>query len=126
MLYLAELPEQIGAFHGVGTNGIVMNKKALDAVIRSARTIRQINSYVYWALLEEYLLALGYAGGSQVRRIIYETAKENFGEDHPATEIARKGKAVMFPSVSEPRMKQHTANIELITDFDRSADRYIK
>lgn len=126
MLYLAELPDQIGAYHGVGTNGIVMNKAALDAVTRSARTIREINSYVYSILLHEYLHALGHIEEPQVRRLVFEISKENLGEDHPATEIAHKGPAVMFPGVGEPRLRERSENVELITDFDRSTDSYIK
>ncbi len=126
MLYLAELPEQIGAFHGVGTNGIVMNKKALDAVTRSARTIRHINSYVYSILLHEYLHSLGYIDEAQVRRLVFEISKDNLGADHPATEIAHKGPAIIFPGVGEPTFREHSDSMELITDFDRSTNSYIK
>lgn len=126
MLYLAGLPEHIGAYHAVGTNGIVMNKSALDAVTRSARTIREINSYVYSILLHEYLHSLGYIEELQVRKLVYEVSKDNFGIDHPTTEIAHKGPAVIFPGVGEPRLREPTENVELISDFDRSTDSYIK
>ena len=123
---LAELPEQVGAYHAVGTNGIVMNKSALDAVTRSARTIREINTYVYSILLHEYLHSLGYIDEAQVRRLVFEISKDNLGADHPATDIAHKGPAVIFPGVGEPSFKEHSENVELITDFDRSTDSYIK
>jgi hypothetical protein len=126
MLYLAELPEQIGAYHAIGTNGIVMNRLALDAVTRSARTIRQINSYVYSILLHEYLHALGHVDEAEARRLVYQISKENFGDDHPVTEIAHKGPAVMFPGVGEPKFKERSDSVELITDFDRSINSYIK
>lgn len=126
MLYLAELPEHVGAYHAVGTNGIVMNKSALDAVTRSARTIREINSYVYSILLHEYLHSLGYVDEAQARKLVYEISKENLGADHPATEIAHRGPAVMFPGVGEPRLKERSDDVEIITDFERSTDRYIK
>ena len=126
MLYLAELPEQVGAFHGVGTNGIVMNKRGLDAVTHSARTLREINAYVYSILLHEYLHSLGYVDEAQARKLVFEISKENLGEDHPATEIAHKGPAIIFPGVGEPTFREHSENVELITDFDRSTDSYIK
>jgi len=126
MLYLAELPEHVGAYHAVGTNGIVMNKSALDAVTRSARTIREINSYVYSILLHEYLHSLGYVDEAQARRLVFEISRENLGEDHPATEIAHKGPAAMFPGIGEPTLKEHSEDVEIITDFDRSTDSYIK
>jgi len=126
MLYLAELPEQIGAYHAMGTNGIVMNKLALDAVTRSARTLRHINSYVYSILLHEYLHSLGYVDEAQARKLVFEVSKENLGEDHPATEIAHRGTAEMFPGIGEHIRKEHSQNVEIVTDFDRSTDRYIK
>jgi len=126
MLYLAELPEHVGAYHAVGTNGIVMNKSALDAVTRSARTIREINSYVYSILLHEYLHSLGYVDEAQARKLVYEISKENLGVDHPATEIAHRGPAVMFPGVGEPTFKEHSEDVEIVTDFDRSTGSYIK
>lgn len=126
MLYLAELPEHIGAYHAVGTNGIVMNKSALDAVTRSARTIREINSYVYSILLHEYLHSLGYVDEAQARRLVLQISRENLGEDHPATEIAHKGPAAMFPGVGEPTFREHSGDVEIVTDFDRSTDSYIK
>ena len=126
MLYLAELPEHVGAYHAVGTNGIVMNKSALNAVTRSARTIREINSYVYSILLHEYLHSLGYVDEAQARKLVYEISKENLGVDHPATEIAHRGPAVMFPGVGEPTFKEHSEDVEIVTDFDRSTGSYIK
>lgn len=126
MLYLAELPEHVGAYHAVGSNGIVMNKLALDAVTRSARTIREINSYVYSILLHEYLHSLGYVDESHARRLVFEISRENLGEDHPATEIAHRGPAEMFPGVGEPTIKEHSEDVEIISDFDRSTDSYIK
>ena len=126
MLYLAELPEQVGAFHGVGTNGIVMNKRALDAVTHSARTMREINAYVYSILLHEYLHSLGYIDEEQVAKLVFEISKDNLGSDHPATEIAHKGPAMIFPGVGEPTPGEHSDKMELITDFDRSTNSYIK
>jgi len=126
MLYLADLPEQIGAYHAVGTNGIVMNRSSLDAVTHSARTMREINAYVYSILLHEYLHALGYIDESQVRRLVFHVSKENLGNDHPATEIAHKGPAVIFPGVGEPRLRKRSESVEIVTDFERSTDSYIK
>lgn len=126
MLYLAELPEHVGAYHAVGTNGIVMNRTALDAVTRSARTLREINSYVYSILLHEYLHSLGYVDEAQARRLVFQISRENLGEDHPATEIAHRGPAAMFPGLGEPTLKGRSENVEIVTDFERSTDSYIK
>jgi len=34
MLVLADLPMHLGAFHGVGTNSIVMNRALLDRIVK--------------------------------------------------------------------------------------------
>jgi len=70
MLYLARLPKHIGAFHTLGTNGIVMNRNTLDVVTHGARSLREINSYVYSILLHEYLHALGHVEERDVRKIV--------------------------------------------------------
>jgi len=80
MLYLGNLPLHIGAFHGVGSNGIVINKRLLNTI--SFNSSIEINSYIFTLLLHEYLHSLGYMNERQVRRLVYEICKEAFGEDH--------------------------------------------
>lgn len=128
MLYLAELPRQVGAFHTLGTNGIVMNKSALNMVTRSARSLREINGYVFSILLHEYLHALGYVPERTVRPLVYEICKENLGADHPATRISKEGPSTYFPGIVEHpewQYEKEQPDVEIITDFDRSSQRYI-
>ncbi len=125
MLYLAKLPMQIGAFHTMGTNGIVMNRTILDMVTHGARSLREINSYVYSILLHEYLHALGYVEERDVRRLVYDVSLETFGPDHPATEIASKGPGAMFPAIALHDAPTGTPDVEVIPDLERSSQRYI-
>ncbi len=125
MLYLAKLPRHIGAFHTLGSNGIVMNRNTLDMVTHGARSLREINSYVYSILLHEYLHALGYVEERDVRRLVYDVSLETFGPEHPATQIASKGPSVMFPEISLHNEPTETPDLEMIPDLERSSQHYI-
>ena len=125
MLYLAKLPNHIGAFHTMGTNGIVMNRTALDAVTQSAHSLREINSYVYSILLHEYLHALGYAEEREVRRLVYDVTLDTFGPEHPATKIASKGPSAILPSPLFDASPNKSPEVEVVPDLEKSSQRYI-
>jgi hypothetical protein len=125
MLYLARLPKHIGAFHTMGTNGIVMNRNTLDSVTHGARSLREINSYVYSILLHEYLHALGYTEERDVRRLVYDISLETFGPGHPATKIASKGPSIVFPDAAFDQVPSETPDVEMIPDLEGSSQRYI-
>ena len=125
MLYLAKLPKHIGAYHTMGTNGIVMNRTILDMITHGAKSLREINSYVYSILLHEYLHALGYMEERDVRKLVYDVSLETFGPDHPATQIASRGPGAMFPEISLHDVPTDTPDIEVIPDLEKSSQRYI-
>jgi hypothetical protein len=125
MLYLARLPKQIGAFHTMGTNGIVMNRTTLDMITHGAKSLREINSYVYSILLHEYLHALGYVEEDEVRKLVYDVSLETFGPNHPATQIASKGPGAILPDVTVEGTPNKTLDFEVIPDLERSSQRYI-
>jgi len=125
MLYLARLPKHIGAYHAMGTNGIVMNRTTLDMVTHGARSLREINSYVYSILFHEYLHALGYVDERDVRRLVYDVSLETFGPEHPATQIASKGPSALFPEVVLDTVPNEAPDVEVIPDLERSSQRYI-
>ena len=133
MLVLADLPIQVGAFHGLGSNQIVMNRTLLDRVIASGHPRSYINSFVYSILLHEYLHSLGVSDEGEVRRLVYDISLKTFGADHPASTIASKGPwtllrrpgyvetSIQFEEQPEAKVR----NAELVTDFDRSHRSYI-
>jgi len=125
MLYLARLPRHIGAFHTMGTNGIVMNRNTLDIVTHGARSLREINSYVYSILLHEYLHSLGYVEESDVRKLVYDVSLDAFGPEHPATQIASKGPSAVFPDIVLNESPTQDHEIEVIPDLEGSSHRYI-
>lgn len=92
---------------------------------RGARSLREINSYEYSILLHEYLHSLGYAGESDVRRLVYDISLETFGPDHPATKIASKGPREVLPEATFNEVPSETPDIEMVPDLERSSQRYI-
>jgi hypothetical protein len=59
MLFLDDLPLQVGAYHPVGTNNIVLNRRLVEIVEASLSRKHVVNALVYNLLLHEYLHALG-------------------------------------------------------------------
>jgi len=133
MLILADLPMHLGAFHGVGTNQIVMNRVLLDRIVAAGHPRSQINAFVYSILLHEYLHSLGVIDESEVRRLVNEISVNTFGPDHPASTIASRGPWSLLRGVgfvdthisNETRLELKQRRAELVTDFDRSHRTYI-
>jgi hypothetical protein len=131
MLLLADLPLRLGAFHGVGTNSIVMNRTLLDRIVKSGHSRLEVNSFIYSILLHEYLHSLGLIEESEVRRLVRDISTATFGDDHPTSKIATNGPWTMLPqswsyedqgSIEFGRSRR---DMELIRDFDRSHSNYI-
>ena len=124
MLVLADLPGQIGAFHEVGSNAIVLNRRLLNAVVRTGRSMREINSYVFTVLLHEYLHSLGHLDERQVRELSHQITKGAFGEDHPTTEFVVRGLAEKnvgrFLENGEVKLPQ------IIPDLEKTVQSYIQ
>jgi hypothetical protein len=133
MLVLADLPMHLGAFHGVGTNQIVMNRALLDRIVAAGHPRSQINAFVYSILLHEYLHSLGVIDESEVRRLVNEISVNTFGPNHPASTIASRGPWSLLRGVGfvdthisdETRLELKQRRAELVTDFDRSDRTYI-
>jgi hypothetical protein len=90
-LYLKELPLEVGAFHKMGTNIIVMNRALIDRVVEAQVSFAEMRSFIFNILLHEYLHSLGIYDELKTRRLTYEISKVSLGEKHPATILARKG-----------------------------------
>jgi hypothetical protein len=120
MLFLDDLPLQVGAYHSVGTNNIVLNRSLVDVVEASIPSKKTINALVYNLLLHEYLHALGELSEIEVRRVVVQVAKRCFGEEHEATMLARKSPWVLlkdFPLGSKSAPKRV---IEIVKDFEKT------
>ena len=88
MLVLADAPAYVLAFHGVGSNFVVVNRMVLRALLSSGLPKMRVNAYLFTVLLHEYLHSLGYLDEREVRKMVAELTREVFGEDHPAHQAA--------------------------------------
>jgi hypothetical protein len=112
---------KVGAFHPMGTNDIVLNRRLLNA---AARTEPAWKAYVFTILLHEYIHSLGYADERQVRGLTYRVCVDNFGRDHPVVEAAITGPWVnlspeAFESIGDDM------DLERVRDFERIDSNYI-
>src|SRR3990170_6644485 len=78
MLFLDDLPLQLGAYHPIGTNNIVLNRTLVEIVEASEKSKRVVNALVYNLLLHEYLHAMGEYSEVEVRRLVVAVAKKCF------------------------------------------------
>ena len=129
MLGLADLPEYIGAFHQMGSNFIVMNRVLLNQVTHIAKDRRQVNAYVYYTLLHEYLHTLGYVDEGQVRKLTREICGRILGPDHPATKLAVDGPAIVFPEMSfqhhSELRSRRLPKFEIVREFEKEYRNYV-
>jgi len=125
MLYLGNLPLQVGAFHQIGSNGIVMNKRLLNLMLRSSNSVTEVNSFIFSILLHEYLHSLGYLDETEVRRLVHKISAAVFGTDHPTGKMILSG---LFPKIPPSELQpqgDEDLELELIRDFERSNQSYI-
>lgn len=123
MLYLEDLPLQVGAFHTVGSNGIVLNRRLLEIMSKSTRSITDLNSFIFTTLLHEYLHSFGYLDEGHVRKLVYKISLEAFGSGHPAVQMALDPP---FPRMPLPEIFARSLEpAELVKDFEGSRQTYI-
>jgi hypothetical protein len=124
LLYLGDLPIGVGAFHQVGSNGIVLNRRVLEVVSRSVKTDAELNSFIFSLLLHEYLHSLGYLDEGEVRKMVHRVSLEVFGEGHPAVAMALEPP---LTKILPPDMHMEEASpyLELVRDFEKPDQSYI-
>lgn len=125
MLFLDDLSLQLGAYHPLGTNNIVLNRALVDIAEAATRSKRLVNAFVYILLLHEYLHALGYVTEMQVRPLVYEVAKASFGEDHVASQLAKLGLWELLKGVPLGALEGRKRIMEIVKDFESTDKGYI-
>jgi len=124
MLFLDDLPIQLGAYHSLGTNNIVLNRRLVQIVEASVKSKRVVNALTYNLLLHEYLHALGKYSEMEVRRLVYEVAKECFGEGYVATDIAKKSPWALLKGIPLEVVNVPKRVMEIVKDFEKT-NKYI-
>jgi hypothetical protein len=120
MLFLDDLPLQLGAYYPVGTNNIVLNRALVEIVEASMSDKATVNALVYNLLLHEYLHALGDLSESGVRREVVEVAKKCFGERHIATVVAQKSPWVLLKDIPLGPFNAPKRVMEIVKDFEKT------
>lgn len=124
MLFLDDLPLQLGAYHSVGTNNIVLNRSLVEVVEASEKSRPVVNVLVYNLLLHEYLHALGELSEGEVKRLVVVIAKKCFGDEHTATVIARKSPWVLLRSIPVTAGNPPKRVMQIVKDSEKT-DKYI-
>jgi hypothetical protein len=120
MLFLDDLPLQLGAYYPVGTNNIVLNRALVEIVEAAITSKRTVNAFVYNLLLHEYLHALGELSETKVRRGVVEVAVKCFGESHIATVIARKTPWILLRDIPLGPLNAPKRVMEIVKDFEKT------
>lgn len=118
-LGLTDLPIQIGAFHQLGSNFIIMNKRLLEEVAKSGDR-KLINSYIFHVLLHEYIHSLGFINEQETQILTHDISQKVLGKNHPATLIARQGIGSVFSdfNITPTNNIQEMKEIEIVKDFE--------
>lgn len=124
MLFLDDLPIQLGAYHPIGTNNIVLNRTLVQIVEAAIESKHVVNALVYNLLLHEYLHALGEFSELEVRRMVYEIAQKCFGEDHVVTLIAKKSPWTLLEGIPLEAINIPKRIMEIVKDFEKT-DKYV-
>jgi hypothetical protein len=121
MLFLDDLPLQLGAYYPVGTNNIVLNRALVELVEASVSSKVMVNALIYNLLLHEYLHALGEYSEREVRRMVVEVAQKCFGEAHVVTVVARKSPWVLLKDIPLGPYNAPKRVMEIVKDFERTS-----
>lgn len=124
MLFLDDLPFQLGAYHSIGTNNIVLNRRLVQIVEVALESKRAVNALVYNLLLHEYLHALGEYSELAVRRLVYRISKKCFGEDYIVTVLAKRSPWALLKNIPLEGVDAPKRVMEIVKDFEKT-DRYI-
>lgn len=124
MLFLDDLPLQLGAYHPIGTNNIVLNRVLVQIVEAAIDNKRVVNALVYNLLAHEYLHALGEISEVGVRELVIEVARKCFGEDYIATQVAVKSPWALLRGIPLESVNIPKRVMEIVKDFEKT-DKYV-
>src|SRR3954453_2113285 len=123
-LVLQVLPTQLGAYHILGSNMIIMNKRILD-IIKSKKSLLEYNAYLFMVLCHEYLHSFGIIDENQVRKMTLNLCYSLLGKDHPSSLMAQFQPWKIFPELQLYQSNTIEKTFEIIKNFDKSSQSYI-
>jgi hypothetical protein len=120
MLFLDDLPIQLGAYHPLGTNNIVLNRVLVQIVEAAVETKRVVNALIFNLLVHEYLHALGEVSEEAVRELVIEVARKCFGEDYIVTQVAVKSPWALLRGIPLQSVNVPKRVMEIVRDFEKT------
>lgn len=124
-LILMDLPREVKALHRIGSNVILLNRKTLEAILKTSKTKLEVNSYLFSILLHEYLHSLGIVDEDEVKMLSIKVIRDSLGEDHIAYKITSRDLADIHPETEEEFEYEVDGDVEIIQDFDVDNADYI-
>ena len=124
-LMLSDMPNNVGAYHPVGSNNLVVNRSLVKAMRNIVKDPREINSFVFMILMHEYLHSLGYLDESEVRKLSQRISSEAMGSDHLTVKLANANWLEMYPELAELSQTTFSKGFEVVRKFDSSSMSYI-
>ncbi len=123
-LVLQVLPTQLGAYHILGSNMIIMNKRILD-IIKLRKSLLEYNAYLFMVLCHEYFHSFGIVDEKQVRIMTYDLCQSLLGDDHPSSLMAKYEPWKVFPELQLYQTNKFEDRFEIIKNFDKTTQSYI-
>ena len=125
-LTLQVMPSNLGAYHILGSNIIVLNKFVLSIIKQSSKTSEEYNSYLYMVLVHEYLHTFGITDENAVRKMTYDLCRSIFGESHISTLMAKDDPSRIFKQLKNITNHTFYNQFEVIENFDKASISYIQ
>ena len=125
LLFLDDMPLNLGAYHQLGTNNIVLNRTLVNIVEAVTKSRKLVNAFVYSILTHEYLHALGHVSEAEVHSLVYDISKQCFGEDHIVTTLAEKTPWSLLKGIPLNELAVPKQPMELIKDLEKPNQSYI-
>jgi hypothetical protein len=125
-LILQMMPSNLGAYHMLGSNAIVMNSYLLAAVKKIAGSTEEFNSYMFMVLAHEYLHSLGIVDENTVRQMTFDLCKWMLGDDHAATKMAKEDPSTIYPELRLLMQSQFSSDFQVVGNFDKKNQTYIQ
>jgi hypothetical protein len=125
-LILQIMPSNLGAYHVLGSNAIVINSYVLAAIKKVANSTEQYNSYTFMVLTHEYLHSLGITDENTVRQMTYELCGWMLGEDHVATKMAKEDPSTLYPELKSLIQPHFGREVQVVRNFDKTTQTYIQ
>lgn len=125
-LILQMMPSNLGAYHMMGSNAIVMNSYLLAAVRKISGSTEEYNSYMFMVLAHEYLHSLGIVDENTVRQMTFDLCKWMLGDDHAATKMAKEDPSTIYPELRSLMQSQFSRDFQVVENFDKSNQTYIQ